>query len=78
MQSLALRAAEKGLALRTQYASDIPAQVSSDPYRLRQITVNLVGNAVKFTQAGRVSFRASHVRDMAVFEIEGVQSVGSS
>ena len=59
MQSLALRAAEKGLALRAQYASDIPAQVSSDPYRLRQITVNLVGNAIKFTETGEVRVNVS-------------------
>ena len=59
MQSLGLRAAEKGLILRTQYASDIPPQVSSDPYRLRQITVNLVGNAIKFTEKGEVGVNVS-------------------
>ena len=59
VQSLALRAAEKGLALHTQYDSDVPLQVTSDPYRLRQITINLVGNAIKFTQTGEVRVNVS-------------------
>ncbi|HWP18020.1 MAG TPA: ATP-binding protein [Burkholderiaceae bacterium] len=48
------RAAEKGLALQLTVAPDLPDQVVADPLRLRQIVVNLVGNAVKFTRQGRV------------------------
>jgi PAS domain S-box-containing protein len=52
------RAREKGLALQCTVAPDVPAQLVSDPLRLRQILVNLVGNAIKFTRQGRVDLTA--------------------
>ncbi len=49
-----VRAAAKGLPLRVEYRGQLPERIESDPTRLRQILMNLVGNAVKFTEAGEV------------------------
>ncbi len=48
------RAREKGIALLLDYDGLIPEQIHSDPTRLRQILLNLVGNAVKFTDEGKI------------------------
>jgi signal transduction histidine kinase/purine-cytosine permease-like protein len=69
VQMFELQAASKGLRFEHDIDS-APALVRADEKRLTQILINVLGNAVKFTQAGRVSFRATHVREMAVFEIE--------
>ncbi len=54
-----LQAKEKGLSLNCEISPEIPAEVSGDAARLRQILVNLLGNALKFTPAGGVLVHAT-------------------
>ncbi|MGD1091685.1 MAG: ATP-binding protein [Bryobacteraceae bacterium] len=59
MKALALRSHEKGLELVCDLRPDLPEYVVGDPVRLRQVIVNLVGNAIKFTERGEVELQAS-------------------
>src|SRR5204862_3599489 len=62
-QTLALRADEKRLELLCEVAPEIPEIVRGDSTRLRQIVVNLVGNAIKFTSEGEVALKVQAERD---------------
>jgi signal transduction histidine kinase/CheY-like chemotaxis protein len=54
MKTLAFRADEKGLTLRCDVTPDVPNDVTGDWLRLQQVLINLVGNALKFTEQGRI------------------------
>jgi signal transduction histidine kinase/DNA-binding response OmpR family regulator/HPt (histidine-containing phosphotransfer) domain-containing protein len=71
MEILAFRAHSKGLELAAHVHPDVPDYLIGDPGRLRQVIVNLVGNAIKFTEQGEVVVRVtlkSRTDDEAVLE----------
>ena len=64
-----LQASEKGLGFRLDTGEGLPPVVRGDEQRLRQILINLLGNAIKFTSSGAVGLRVHYQREIAVFEV---------
>ncbi|MFH1749255.1 MAG: response regulator [Planctomycetota bacterium] len=56
-----VRADEKGLTFNTEYIGAVPEEIKTDPTRLRQILINLIGNAIKFTKEGGIRLIVSYV-----------------
>lgn len=73
---LGVKASEKAIHLGMHIEGDVPRQIISDPGRLRQITTNLIGNAIKFTDQGGVDVqvRAAQADGRTEFVIDVVDS----
>jgi PAS domain S-box-containing protein len=70
MEMMRLRAQQKNLQLTLDQSLDFPRHIRSDEARMRQIIVNLVSNAVKFTDAGSVTVRLGKLKASLLIEIE--------
>ncbi len=65
METLGVRAHEKGLELALRIPPALPTALTGDPLRLRQILINLLGNAIKFTERGEVTLTIDAADDAA-------------
>jgi signal transduction histidine kinase/ActR/RegA family two-component response regulator len=65
-----VRTEENGIELHVRFTTALPEVIETDPRRTRQILINLVGNAIKFTKAGSVTLRAGLVRRDGASRIE--------
>ena len=63
LRTISVRADEKGLELLCEVAPEVPEVVKGDAGRLRQVVINLVGNAIKFTEVGEVALRVQARRE---------------
>jgi two-component system, sensor histidine kinase len=70
--SMRIRAEERGLALHTEFQGEIPTSVIVDIVRVRQAILNLVSNAIKFTERGAVTIRMRYdaARELATIEVQ--------
>lgn len=71
---LRIRSEDKGIDLHFERASNAPEFVYSDPARIRQILLNIVGNAIKFTDKGTVDVKVASNNDFLIFDISDTGS----
>lgn len=69
-ESYADQVNNKGLSFSVETGDDVPEDVLSDSIRLRQVLVNLIGNALKFTDQGGIVLRVDKVKEGVRFEVE--------
>ncbi|MBL8131434.1 MAG: response regulator [Anaerolineae bacterium] len=69
-EMMTLRAGGKGLQLEVEIADAVPPYIRADEGKLRQVIINLIGNAIKFTDEGGISVRCGLVGAALRFEIE--------
>ncbi|WP_339676241.1 response regulator [uncultured Gimesia sp.] len=63
LELVQVRAEAKGLKLEASYQFPLPAEIHSDPTRIRQILINLIGNAIKFTEVGTIRLDTSFLEN---------------
>lgn len=74
LKILALRAHQKGLELLYNLPSSIPTTMIGDPGRVRQILINLIGNAIKFTERGEVLVEVNQAEDKPILDTAAPQT----
>ncbi len=78
IRSFTLQAEKKKLALVLDQADDLPLYLHGDPVRLRQILINLVGNALKFTDSGSIRVGAARIKDPDTSQVSLIFSVSDT